>query len=89
MALQFLSKTDAGDAELVIAFDLNGLAALLKGVEAALATGQGHLTPEPDEPLHTFGSVTVKFIDPGRDRRPGGPPDDPQEVRGSDPVLSG
>jgi hypothetical protein len=85
MALQFLSKTADGDAELVVSFDLTGLAALLKAVEAALATGQGHLTP--DEPPNAFDSVTVKFIDPGRDRRSGGPPDDPQEARGSDPVL--
>ena len=35
-----------GDDELFIHLDLDGLAALLRAVEAALATGRGHLTCE-------------------------------------------
>ncbi|MEO7177966.1 MAG: hypothetical protein ABIW83_03910 [Allosphingosinicella sp.] len=35
-----------GGEELVIHLDLDGLAALLRAVEAALATGRGHLTCE-------------------------------------------
>lgn len=35
-----------GDDELIIHLDLDGLAALFRAVEAALATGSGHLTSE-------------------------------------------
>jgi hypothetical protein len=42
-----INPTPPGDGEeLFIYLDLDGLAALLRAVEAALATGRGHLTCE-------------------------------------------
>lgn len=63
--MQFRSNAAVRDSELVIAFDLDGLAALLRAVDAALATGQGHLTPEPCVSPDAFRSVTVTFTGPG------------------------
>lgn len=61
----------SGDDELFIHLDLDGLAALLQAVEAALATGRGHLTCESADgiavssgPSHAFDQVTVTFSRP-------------------------
>lgn len=61
----------SGDEELFIHLDLDGLAALLRAVEAALATGRGHLTCEPADGIAvssgsspTFDQVTVTFSRP-------------------------
>jgi len=62
-----------GDDELLIHLDLDGLAALLRAVEAALATGRGHLTTESaggkgvavsTASSHAFDRVTVSFTRP-------------------------
>ena len=44
MALDYQPDPTSGDDELFIHLDLDGLAALLRAVEAALATGRGHAT---------------------------------------------
>jgi hypothetical protein len=62
-----------GGGELFIHLDLDGLAALLRAVEAALATGRGHLTCEPaggrgifvsSSASQDFDLVTVSFNRP-------------------------
>ncbi|HYJ81601.1 MAG TPA: hypothetical protein VEW26_01995 [Allosphingosinicella sp.] len=61
------------DVELVIHLDLDGLAALLRAVEAALATGRGYVTSESaggkgiavrSGSAHDFDRVTVTFARP-------------------------
>jgi hypothetical protein len=77
MAIAFTSDAAAGDTELVITLDLEGLQALFKATEAALETGQGDLSPQTcggggttgGGPAKAFGKVTVKFVDPKRDAR--------------------
>jgi hypothetical protein len=46
MAPELRPGAPDGDDELFIHLDLDGLTALLRAVEAALATGRGHLTSE-------------------------------------------
>ena len=62
-----------GDDELFIHLDLDGLAALLRAVEAALATGRGHVTSESaggkgvsvtSGSKRAFDRVTVTFTRP-------------------------
>ena len=61
-----------GDDELFIHLDLDGLAALLRAVEAALATGSGHVTSESaggkgvcvSSGSRAFDRVTVTFTRP-------------------------
>lgn len=62
------------DDELFIHLDLDGLASLLRAVEAALATGRGILTCESaggrgiaisTGSSHDFDQVTVTFRRPG------------------------
>jgi hypothetical protein len=62
-----------GGGELFIHLDLDGLAALLRAVEAALATGRGHLTCESaggrgifvsSRSSQDFDLVTVTFSRP-------------------------
>lgn len=62
-----------GDDELFIHLDLDGLAALLRAVEAALATGRGHVTSESaggkgiqasSGASRNFDRVTVTFARP-------------------------
>ncbi|HEU0100495.1 MAG TPA: hypothetical protein VFQ67_17175 [Allosphingosinicella sp.] len=61
------------DDELFIHLDLDGLAALLRAVEAALATGRGHVTSESaggkgvavrSGSSHDFERITVTFARP-------------------------
>jgi hypothetical protein len=67
MELQFTAEGTAAEAELVIHLDLEGLAALLRAVEAAMSTGCGQLTASPavvdGEAPAGFGKVTVTFAD--------------------------
>lgn len=74
MAPGFKPHPPSGDDELFIHLDLDGLAALLRAIEAALATGRGHLTCESaggrgiavsSGPSHAFDQVTVTFSRPG------------------------
>ena len=62
-----------GDDELFIHLDLDGLAALLRAVEAALATGRGHVTSDcaggtgvavSSGSKRAFDRVTVTFTRP-------------------------
>lgn len=71
MAIQPHSPDD-GD-QLQIHLDLDGLAGLLRAIEAALATGQGHLTSESaggrgifisSGSSQTFDQVTLAFSRP-------------------------
>jgi hypothetical protein len=73
MALQPKPDPPSGDDELFIHLDLDGLAALLRAVEAALATGRGHLTCETaggrgivvsSGSSHAFDLVTITFNRP-------------------------
>jgi hypothetical protein len=58
------------DDELVIHLDLGGLAALMKAVEAAMATGRGRLEPgcgvmAVSSGSASFAGVTLTFSDCG------------------------
>jgi hypothetical protein len=60
----------ASDDELVIHLDLDGLAALMKAVEAAMATGRGRLEPGSGvialrSGTASFAGVTLTFSDCG------------------------
>ena len=77
MAPGLTPELPEGDDELFIHLDLEGLAALLRAVEAALATGSGHVTSESaggkgvsvsSGSSHAFDRVTVTFARP---RTPG------------------
>ena len=70
MALQFTSAGTGEDAELFIHLDIEGLAALLRAVEAALASGRGQVAVESASEAgeggseRAFGKVTVTFLNP-------------------------
>lgn len=72
MAPEIKTHTPGGENELSIHLDLDGLAALLRAVEAALATGRGHLTCESaggrgiavKSGPQAFDLVTVTFSRP-------------------------
>jgi hypothetical protein len=73
MAPDIKPHPPSGDDELFIHLDLDGLAALLRAVEAALATGRGHLTCESaggrgiavsSGSATSFDQVTVTFRRP-------------------------
>ncbi len=73
MASDFRLNPPGGDDELFVHLDLDGLAALLRAVESALATGRGHLTCESaggrgisvsSGSSQTFDQVTVSFSRP-------------------------
>jgi hypothetical protein len=84
MELEFTSDTAADDAELFIHLDIDGLAALLRAVEAAMSTGHGYLTPRGGSAMivssrspGAFGKVTVTFAHsagPSDDRGPAAKP---------------
>jgi hypothetical protein len=73
MAPETKPNPPRGDNELFVRLDLDGLAALLRAVEAALATGRGHLTSESaggrgitvsSGSSHAFDLVTFSFSRP-------------------------
>lgn len=73
MAPDIKPSPPSGDDELFIHLDLDGLAALLRAVESALATGRGHLTCESaggrgiavsSGSSKPFDQVTVTFSRP-------------------------
>ncbi|HEX8238821.1 MAG TPA: hypothetical protein VF574_03670 [Allosphingosinicella sp.] len=73
MAPELRPGAPDGDDELFIHLDLDGLAALLRAVEAALATGRGHLTSESaggrgiavsTGSSRAFDQVTITFSRP-------------------------
>ena len=73
MASEIKPNPPGSDSELFIRIDLDGLAALLRAVEAALATGRGHLTCESaggrgiavsSGSSNDFDLVTVTFSRP-------------------------
>lgn len=73
MATEVKLDPPADDAELFVHLDLDGLAALLRAVEAALATGRGLLTSDSaggrgisvsSGSSHAFDRVTFTFSRP-------------------------
>ena len=72
MAPEIKTHPPGDEQELSIHLDLDGLAALLRAVEAALATGRGHLTCESaggrgiavTSGSHAFDLVTLTFNRP-------------------------
>lgn len=73
MAPELKPETPDEEDELFIHLDLDGLAALLRAVEAALATGRGHVTTEAaggkgvsasSGASREFERVTVTFARP-------------------------
>jgi hypothetical protein len=65
-----MANKTASDDELVIHLDLGGLAALMKAVEAAMATGRGRLEPGSgviavSGGTTSFAGVTLTFSDCG------------------------
>ena len=81
MELEFTAEAATSEDELFIHLDVDGLAALLKAVEAAMSTGRGHLSPRNGAGMivssgspGSFGRVTVTFAHhngPYDDRGPG------------------
>ncbi|HET9640311.1 MAG TPA: hypothetical protein VFP12_13995 [Allosphingosinicella sp.] len=91
-----MTEAATGEAELFIHLDLEGLAALMKAIEAAMANGRGCLslgsgsgsTVADSFTSHRFEKVTVTFADPPGPSDDAGwtaPPDPECEARG--PVL--
>jgi hypothetical protein len=77
MELEFTAGSTADEPELFIHLDIDGLAALLKAIEAAMRTGRGELSSDAYGPGGTivasgapdaFGKVTVTFDRPPRGR---------------------
>jgi hypothetical protein len=66
MELEFTATGAGRDGELLIHLDVDGLAALLAAVEAAIAQGRGELIPAGFGPPGAFGKVTVTFEGAGR-----------------------
>ncbi len=93
MELEFTAEGATAEAELLIHLDLEGLAALLRAIEAAMSTGQGQLTSPATldgATPHGFGKVTVTFADRSRPSDDSGPftLPDPSPLRGpTAPVL--
>jgi hypothetical protein len=74
MELEFTARGATAEAELFIHLDIEGLAALLRAIEAAMSTGRGQLSASasiaaPDG----FGKVTVTFADRSRPADDAGP----------------
>jgi hypothetical protein len=87
-----MTEAATGEAELFIHLDLEGLAALMKAVEAAMADGSGRLSLRGGSAmavaggsaLDRFDSVTVTFADrpgPSDDAGWTGRPDPERDVR--------
>lgn len=67
---RLMADKTASDDELTIHLDLAGLAALMKAVEAAMATGRGRLEPGSGvialrSDSASFAGVTLTFSDQG------------------------
>ncbi|HYG47792.1 MAG TPA: hypothetical protein VD846_07600 [Allosphingosinicella sp.] len=98
MEPEFTAGKAAADAELFIHLDMDGLAALLRAVEAAMATGRGHLTPRSGSAVivgsggsGAFGRVTVTFAHsagPSHDRGPISKPTPDPVPRSRVPAMS-
>jgi hypothetical protein len=76
MELEFTAEGVTAEGELFIHLDLQGLAALLRAIEAAMSTGRGQLTSPGNvggEIPHGFGKVTVTFGDKSRPSDDSGP----------------
>ncbi|MGZ8284462.1 MAG: hypothetical protein ACXW27_02740 [Allosphingosinicella sp.] len=76
MELEFTAGGASAEAELFIHLDLEGLAALLRAIEAAMSTGRGQLTSPVcvgGGAADGFGKVTVTFADRTRPSDDGGP----------------
>ncbi len=87
MELEFTAEGVTAEGELFIHLDLQGLAALLRAVEAAMSTGRGQLTSPAivdGETQHGFGKVTVTFGERSRPSDDSGPftLPDPEPARG-------
>ncbi|HEX8238820.1 MAG TPA: hypothetical protein VF574_03665 [Allosphingosinicella sp.] len=67
MALQFTADEAGAETEVFIHLDVEGLAALLRAIEAAMTTGRGELSAAAFGPRAAagaaggFGRVTVTF----------------------------
>ena len=83
MGIEFRTEAPVGDAELAIVIDMKGLAALLKGLEDAVAApGQRQRLPEAG----AFGNVGITFVEP--ERKPPSEDPLPEPVAGDlEPVL--
>ena len=77
MELEFKADPAAESPELFIHLDVEGLAALLKAIEAAMRTGHGVLSSDSCGPHgailgtgspHAFAKVTLTFDRPGPGR---------------------
>jgi hypothetical protein len=89
----------ADDSELFIHLDIDGLAALLRAVEAAMSTGRGSLRPRAgsamivsNRPPGAFGKVTVTFAQsagPSDDGDPAGKPAPDPASRTGVPAMQG
>ena len=76
MELEFTAEGATAEAELFIHLDIEGLAALLGAIEAAMSTGRGQLTSPAivgGGAQTGFGKVTVTFADPNRPFDDSGP----------------
>jgi len=76
MELEFTAEGATAEAELFIHLDIEGLAALLRAIEAAMSTGRGQLTSSAcvgGGPSDGFGKVTVTFADRTRPSDDSGP----------------
>lgn len=99
MELEFTSDAAADDAELFIHLDIDGLAALLRAVEAAMSTGHGYLRPRGSGAMivsskspGAFGKVTVTFAHsagPSDDIGPAGKPVPDPVPRADMPAMQG
>jgi hypothetical protein len=99
MELEFTAESAAADDELFIHLDLDGLAALLRAVEAAMSTGHGYLKPRSgsatvvsNKSPGAFGKVTVTFAHsagPWDDRGPVCKPTPDPVPRTRVPALQG
>lgn len=76
MELEFTAEGATAEAELFIHLDIEGLAALLRAIEAAMTTGRGQLTSPAivgGGAPEGFGTVTVTFADRDRPSDDDGP----------------
>jgi hypothetical protein len=87
MELEFTAEGATAEAELFIHLDIDGLAALLRAIEAAMTTGRGQLSSSAQAgggAADGFGKATVIFADRDRPSDDSGPFSQPDKgpVRG-------